>query len=281
MRSIGCASLHTKPSIILCMRAMRPSHRSSLKKKSRQSSQSRAMLNSLLVLNLASTTAASAPVAPLQDQMQSSINVCTVMNPDLRLADNLESSLHIFPWSPDSSPSITIRNWQRRCVIGPSTSMILRVIRDVMDSKHYRRLCSEYVHVDGQQLGHHHFSDCHDIALGASTDGFAPFRRCKQTCWPLIFFNYDLPPEICFLIEFILCIGIIPGPKKPHDFDSFFWPAMAELLLLAVGVPAFDASTGEVFLLRAYLILFFRDMPCNINGHALQGPQWLLPLLGL
>ncbi len=141
-----------------------------------------------------------------------------------------------------------------------------------MDSEHYRRLCSEYVHVDGQRLGHRHFSDCRDIALGASTDGFAPFRRRKQTCWPLIFFNYDLPPEIRFLIEFILCIGVIPGPKKPHDFDSFFWPAVEELLLLAVGVPAFDASTGEAFLLRAYLILFFGDMPAismvmHFKGH--------------
>ncbi len=146
------------------------------------------------------------------------------------------------------------------------------VIRDVMDSEHYCRLCSEYVHVDGQQLGHCHFSDCCDIALGASMDGFAPFHRCKQTCWPLIFFSYDLPPEIRFLIEFILCISIIPGPKKPHNFDSFFWPAMEELLLLAVGVPAFDASTREAFLLRAYLILFFGNMPAmsmvmHFKGH--------------
>ncbi|PBK84576.1 hypothetical protein ARMGADRAFT_1048243 [Armillaria gallica] len=45
-----------------------------------------------------------------------------------------------------------------------------------------------------------------------------------------------------------------------------------ELLLLAVGVPVFDAASGEAFLLRAYLILIFRDMPAmsmvmHFKGH--------------
>ncbi|PBK84575.1 hypothetical protein ARMGADRAFT_906107, partial [Armillaria gallica] len=57
-----------------------------------------------------------------------------------------------------------------------------QVIKDVMDSQHYCQLCSEYVHVNGERLGHKHFSDHHDITLGMSTDGFALFRRCKQTC---------------------------------------------------------------------------------------------------
>lgn len=70
------------------------------------------------------------------------------------------------------------------------------VVKDVMDSDHYRQLCSEYVQINGEQLAHKHFSDCCDIALGMLTDGFAPFCRHKQICWSLLFFNYDLPPEI-------------------------------------------------------------------------------------
>jgi hypothetical protein len=41
-----------------------------------------------------------------------------------------------------------------------------------------------------------HFSDERDIARGLSTDGFSPFKKRKKTCWPIILFNYNLPPEI-------------------------------------------------------------------------------------
>ncbi len=54
------------------------------------------------------------------------------------------------------------------------------VIRDVMDSEHYRRLCSEYVHVDGQQLGHRHFSDCCDIALVHQRMGLHHFAGANR-----------------------------------------------------------------------------------------------------
>ena len=40
-----------------------------------------------------------------------------------------------------------------------------------------------------------HFSDECDIALGLLTDGFAPFKKHNKTCWPIILFNYNLPPE--------------------------------------------------------------------------------------
>ncbi|THH14043.1 hypothetical protein EW146_g6254 [Bondarzewia mesenterica] len=107
-------------------------------------------------------------------------------------------------------------------------------VSDVFDSKHYRQLCRSRVVVDGKELPHNHFSDARDIALGLSTNGFAPFHRRKTTCWPLILFNYNLPPEIQFHIEHILSLGIIPGPKKPHDFDSFLWPFIEEMIQLAI-----------------------------------------------
>jgi hypothetical protein len=41
-----------------------------------------------------------------------------------------------------------------------------------------------------------YFKDDRDMALGLSTDVFAPFKKHKLTAWPLIIFNYNLPPEI-------------------------------------------------------------------------------------
>ena len=61
--------------------------------------------------------------------------------------------------------------------------------------------------------------------------------------------------------ENIIPVGVIPGPKKPGDFDSFLWPLVQELLQLELGVSAFDAITTTVFLLHAYLIVVFGDIP--------------------
>jgi hypothetical protein len=69
-------------------------------------------------------------------------------------------------------------------------------VNDIFDGDKYRLLLGKLVTVDGRQLHHNYFFDPRDIALGLSTDSFAPFRKRKQTAWPLIMFNYNLPPEI-------------------------------------------------------------------------------------
>ncbi|RPD71196.1 hypothetical protein L226DRAFT_439758, partial [Lentinus tigrinus ALCF2SS1-7] len=54
-------------------------------------------------------------------------------------------------------------------------------ITDVMDSRSYRTLLTKNVIVDGRDLGHKYLEDERDIALGLSTDGFAPFKRRTKT----------------------------------------------------------------------------------------------------
>jgi Transposase family tnp2. len=145
-------------------------------------------------------------------------------------------------------------------------------ITDIHDGSVYRELLDKPVVVDGKELRHKYFSDSRDVALGLSTDGFAPFRRRKRTAWPLLLFNYNLPPELRFLAEYIICLGIIPGPKKPKDCDSFLWPVIEELLRLAVGVRAYDVLLSSLFALRAYIIVASGDIPAismlmRIKGH--------------
>ncbi|KAJ2930473.1 hypothetical protein H1R20_g6626, partial [Candolleomyces eurysporus] len=111
------------------------------------------------------------------------------------------------------------------------------IIQDFMDGSNYKQLREQHVTINDQRLPHKFFDDPRDIALGFSTDGFCPFKRRKKTCWPLLVYNYNLPPEIRFWVQHIVCIGVIPGPKKPKDFNSFFWPAIEEFLKLAQGVP--------------------------------------------
>jgi len=145
---------------------------------------------------------------------------------------------------------------------------------DVFDSYVYRCLLGKEVIIDGKPAKHEYFADPRDIALGLSTDGFGPFKRRTSTAWPLVLFNYNLPPETRFHNTNIISLGVIPGPKKPADIDSFLWPAFEEFLRLQMGIKAFDALAGELFLMRAYLILAFGDIPavsmlmrmCGHNG---------------
>ncbi|KAL1720227.1 hypothetical protein EV715DRAFT_197471, partial [Schizophyllum commune] len=53
---------------------------------------------------------------------------------------------------------------------------------DVFDSENYEDLRHEHVTIGGDELPHKFFEFASDVALGISTDGFAPFKRRKQTC---------------------------------------------------------------------------------------------------
>jgi hypothetical protein len=107
---------------------------------------------------------------------------------------------------------------------------------DIFDGENYRSLRGQRVTVGSKTYNHEYFEDSRDVALGLSTNGFAPFKRHISTAWPIILFNYNLPPDIRFHLANILALGIIPGPKKPVDYDSFLWPFLQELFRLTVGV---------------------------------------------
>jgi len=114
--------------------------------------------------------------------------------------------------------------------------------------------------------------DHHDITLGFATDGFAPFKKRKHTAWILLIFNYNLPLDQHFQKDNILCAGIIPGPKKPWDTDSFIYLLIQELLELADGVSTYDALSSSLFALHAYVITGFGDIPTvsmlmHMKGH--------------
>jgi len=155
---------------------------------------------------------------------------------------------------------------------------------DVFDSHIYRRLLGKNIDIDGKQASHEYFMDPRDVALGLSTDGFGPFKRCKTTCWPIVLFNYNLPPEVQFHSNTIIGLGTIPG--KPVDTDSFLWLAFEEFVRLQMGVKAFDSLAGELFLLQAYLILVFGDIPAmsmvmRMNGHNRFSPCRACKILGV
>jgi len=157
---------------------------------------------------------------------------------------------------------------------------------DIFNRLHYRSLLGERVVAGDQCLAHHYFSDHRDIALGFATNGFAPFKKRKQTMWILLVFNYNLPPDQHFQQDNILCVGIIPGPKKPWDADLFIYPLVQELLKLAVSVSAYDALSHSIFTLHTYLITAFGDIPAvsmlmNMKGHNGASPCQICKIKGI
>ena len=121
------------------------------------------------------------------------------------------------------------------------------------------------------------FSDPWDIALGLSTNGFGPFKHCTKTLWPVILFNYNLPPDERFHKKNIISAGNILGPKKPSNSDSLLWPLTQELLQLEISLSAFDVISNTVFLLHAYLIVVFSDIPTVSMIMRMKGHNAILP----
>ena len=55
-------------------------------------------------------------------------------------------------------------------------------------------------------------------------------------------------------------MGVIPGPQKPTDADSYAYPLLMELLEFFSGIATFDVEQDEMFALHAYLIAVFGDI---------------------
>jgi hypothetical protein len=117
------------------------------------------------------------------------------------------------------------------------------------------------------------FEDDHDIALAFSTDGLQLFAKGQYGVWPLLLINLNLPPEIRVKKDNLMLCGIIPGPNSPKDIHSFLKPVVDELKQLETGIPnVYDASTGEMFTLRAHVVFASGDLPAisklmGISGH--------------
>jgi hypothetical protein len=148
---------------------------------------------------------------------------------------------------------------------------------DIFDGACFRALSDKNVVVGEMQQKHKYFADHRDVALGLSLDGFAPFNRRTATAWPVVLFNYNLPPDVRFLLTNILALCVIPGPNKPKDIDSFLWPFIREMLRLARGLRAFDVLSKQIFALRAFLIVVFGDMPAVAMIMRMKGPNAMSP----
>ncbi|KAF5471704.1 hypothetical protein F2P56_008477 [Juglans regia] len=119
--------------------------------------------------------------------------------------------------------------------------------------------------------------DARNVRLGMASDGFNPFNNMAKpySIWPVILVPYNLPPWLCMKDQFFMTSLIIPGPKSAgNDIDVYLQPLLDELIeFWEHGVPTFDASTKETFMLHAALMWTINDFPAygNLSGWSTKG----------
>ena len=134
--------------------------------------------------------------------------------------------------------------------------------------------------MEGISHGVNFFNGVNDIALGLLSDGVQVFKRIQNgsaTAWPFILLNYNLDPSIRTHLEYLLPLGIAPGPHSPTDHNSFLYPLTQELMMLGHGLMTWDFLKGETFFLRAFLLTSIGDMQALKTNQYIRGPNAFSP----
>ena len=103
------------------------------------------------------------------------------------------------------------------------------------------------------------------------------FKPCKHTEYSLgaIYLTFmNLPRTLRFRQEYVLLIGLIPGPSEPkRDINPFLAPLVQELQNFFVGVEMYIQSLSKTVLVRCALLCVACDIPasrkvCGLLGHS-------------
>ncbi|XP_019256426.1 PREDICTED: uncharacterized protein LOC109234832 [Nicotiana attenuata] len=128
------------------------------------------------------------------------------------------------------------------------------VLRHPADSEALKIFDSKYPEFAG---------DPRNVRLGLASDGLFGTMRTVHSTWPVILMPYNLPPWMCMKQEFFILSLVIPGPKAPgNNIEVFLQPLIEELNeLWDIGVETYDASTKDIFQMRAALMWTINDFP--------------------
>lgn len=108
-----------------------------------------------------------------------------------------------------------------------------------------------------------------DTVLMLSIDGAQLYAHKASDCWIYIWILFDLDPKLRYQIGHVLPGGIIPGPNKPKNCDSYLFPGLHHVAALQrEGLRIWDASLNEIFTSHPFLALGTADGPgmTYLNG---------------
>lgn len=111
--------------------------------------------------------------------------------------------------------------------------------------------------------------DDNTTVLMISLDGAQLYRMKASDCWVYIWVLLDRAPETRYKKQHVLIGGVIPGPNKPGNIDSFMFPGLHHLsALMNDGLVIWDAARNIVFTSKPFLAFMTADGPgmTELNG---------------
>lgn len=127
----------------------------------------------------------------------------------------------------------------------------------------------------------------YDTVVMLSIDGAQLYRNKKSDCWIYIWIILDLAPNQRYKIRNILPGGIIPGPEKPKNLDSFLFPGLSHVSAVQKeGLCIWDGYHRRLALSLLFLLLALADavgmaeLSGSVGHHGRKGCRLLCPLIG-
>lgn len=103
-------------------------------------------------------------------------------------------------------------------------------------------------------------------------DGYQATGLATHELVPVGLINLNLPLSMRHKASSTLPVLLLPGPKQPKDYASFFCPLLEELGRLSTGIPAVDGETGDEFSLKAHVALVTGDGPAVASLMGMKRP---------
>ena len=98
--------------------------------------------------------------------------------------------------------------------------------------------------------------------LMLSIDSAQLYESKQSDCWIYIWVLLNLAPELQYRKNYVLPSGVIPGPNKPKNLNSFIFTGLHHLSALQKdGLQIWDCHNGHVFTLQPYFFLGTADGP--------------------
>ncbi|EIW51939.1 uncharacterized protein TRAVEDRAFT_136440 [Trametes versicolor FP-101664 SS1] len=137
---------------------------------------------------------------------------------------------------------------------------VIQVFEDLCHSEEYLEA------VDDKRIGPH------DSVLQLSIDGAQLYEKKQSDCWIYIWVLYTLDPKTRYKKAHILPGGIIRGPEKPKNLESFLFPGLYHLsALMNDGLPFWDAVDNKVYVDHPFLAWVTADGPAMAQMNGLVG----------
>ena len=132
------------------------------------------------------------------------------------------------------SPQISLEsllnqpNFFSECEKWRSRHVTEGVMKDVYDA----RIWNDFLNYDGEAF----LSEPGNCGFILNFDFFQPYKHINYSVGAIYMSILNLPRATRYKKDNCLLVGLIPGPKEPHDINSFLRPFVADLIKLWAGV---------------------------------------------